>query len=242
MRVATTTLQNSFGKYLQMASEGQEIIITKNGRGIAQLKPYAEFKKFAVREVSGDNSYNHRVTYEEFLALSQKSESQLELIDGQIYLMSAPRHIHQAMVTRLTVKIANWLEGQPCEAFVAPYDIKLYNESPSFKEDPNVVQPDISVICDPDNINDKGYYEGIPTIVVEVLSPSTRSKDMIAKLSLYMKSSISEYWLVDTEQEEIMLYSFKDRNTPCVHTYRLRETLKSLRFKGLEIPLLDIFK
>lgn len=242
MRVATTTLQNSFGKYLQMASEGQEIIVTKNGIGIAQLKPYKEFKNFSVHEVSGDYIYNHRVTYEEYLKLLDTSESQYELIDGQIYLMSAPRHTHQVMVTRLLVKIANWLDGRPCEAFVAPYDIKLYNDSPSFEEDPNVVQPDISVICDPDNINDNGYYEGIPTMVVEVMSPSTRSKDMIAKLSLYMKSGIAEYWLVDTEQEEIMLYNFKDRNAPCVHTYRLGETLRSGHFKGLEIHLKDLFK
>ena len=218
MRVSTTTLQKSFGKYLQMASEGKEIIVTKNGTGIAQLRRYEDHKSFVVHEIAGDYIYNRRVSYDEFLKLSETSESQYELIDGQIYLLSAPRHIHQAIVTRLTVKIGNWLEGKTCEAFVAPYDVKLHNDSTSFEEDPNVVQPDISVLCDPDNINDNGYYEGVPTMVVEVLSPSTRSKDMIAKLSLYMTSGVMEYWVVDPEQKEIVLYSFKEKELAYVHT------------------------
>ena len=54
----------------------------------------------------------------------------------------------------------------------------------------NVVQPDIVVICDTENIDDKRKYNGVPTLVVEVLSKSTRSKDMIIKLNLYMKTEL----------------------------------------------------
>lgn len=241
MRISTTELQKSFGKYLQIASEGKEIIVTKNGIGIAQLRKYEDVKQFVVHELAGDYIFNKRVTYDEFLKYTETSESQFELIDGQIYLMSAPRHVHQAALSKLFLKIGNWLEGKPCEAFVAPYDIKLFNDSPSFEDDPNVVQPDISIICDPDNINDNGYYEGIPTMVVEVLSPSTRTKDMIAKLSLYMKSGVMEYWVVDTDHKEITLYSFKDRELDQVHHYRVDETVSSRHFEGMTIELKDIF-
>lgn len=71
----------------------------------------------------------------------------------------------------------------------SPFDVTFTKEADNIA----VVQPDIIIICDKDNLDDKGRYKGTPTLVVEVLSPSTRSKDMLTKLALYKQCGVSEY-------------------------------------------------
>jgi Uma2 family endonuclease len=68
------------------------------------------------------------------------------------------------------------------------------------------VQRDILVICDEEKVDSKGKYHGIPTLAIEVLSPSIKSKDMSTKLELYMKGGVNEFWLVDMEEKEVYIY------------------------------------
>ncbi len=98
-----------------------------------------------------------------------------------------------------------------------------------------MVQPDILVICDEDKIDENDTYQGIPSLVVEVISKSTRSKDMIKKLSLYMKSGVDEYWLVDNLNEKIIIYAMEEREIKNVWTVNFGDVLESVRFPGLKI-------
>lgn len=86
-----------------------------------------------------------------------------------------------------------------------PFDVTF------FKEENNicVVQPDIVVICDENNIDEKGEYKGIPALVVEVLSPSSRNKDMLKKLESYKQCGVNEYWIVDPINEHILIYTLE---------------------------------
>ena len=121
-------------------------------------------------------------------------------------------------------------------------DIRLFGYATKFEEDPNIVQPDIVVICDVDKVNEKNKYEGIPTLIVEVLSPSTQRKDLVAKLNLYMKSGVSEYWVVNLESKSIMQYSFtQDRDINYPQNHRQEDAIQSTVFPGLKILLQDIF-
>lgn len=106
-----------------------------------------------------------------------------------------------------------------------------------------MVQPDILVICDKDNLDEKGKYKGAPTLVVEVLSPSTRSKDMLTKLDLYKQCGVCEYWLVDPINEQIMMYVLKDNDITDIKVYSksARQTVRSVIFEGLEADLHDVF-
>lgn len=114
--------------------------------------------------------------------------------------------------------------------------MRLFGFAPKFEEDPNVVQPDVVVICDLDKVNESNKYEGIPALVVEVLSPSTKGKDMVTKLSLYMKSGVSEYWVVNLEGRSILQYSFSpERDIENLKIYAEGESIKSSIFTGLEI-------
>lgn len=243
MKISTSTLQNSFGKYLKLASEGQTIYIEKNQKPIAVLKGIGEEERFYLREEAAEYEPLKRYTYEEFIEISgeEESEKQYELIDGQIYMMSSPFFPHQVAVNEIFVQLYNWFKGKPCRPVTAPFDVKLYNEAKTFKEDPNVVQPDILVICDPELINVKGSYDGIPTLVVEVLSKSTKSKDLMIKSNLYMRSGVAEYWIVDTDNQQIIVYAFENCKIKHNRTYTKPEKIGSYVFEGLIIETEDVF-
>ena len=119
----------------------------------------------------------------------------------------------------------------------SPFDVTLKKSESNI----NVVQPDIIVICDTDKIDGSGKYQGVPTLVVEVLSKSTKTKDMLKKLDLYMKSGVKEYWLVDPDKKEVTVYTFNKYEIEDRNTYIGDMIAKSIIFSGLEVKLADIF-
>ncbi len=240
MRVSATDLQNAFGKYLSLV-EKEEIIIVKNGKSVAKLIHYTEPEYFIVHEESKKYKSPRKISYEEYLTLINSSEQRYELINGEIFFMASPGFTHQVVVNEIAWNFNNYFRESPCRSLTAPLDVKLFGYATKFEENPNVVQPDIIVICDENNVKEN-KYQGIPAMVVEVLSPTSKGKDLVLKLNLYMKSGILEYWVVDIENKSIMQYIFsRDRDIECVHTRREEDTIKSNRFENLEIPLRNIF-
>ena len=79
----------------------------------------------------------------------------------------------------------------------------------SIEEARTVVQPDLSVICDPEKLIDQGCH-GAPDLVVEILSPSTSKKDMDEKFHLYERFGVREYWIIDPAAEYIRLFTFQE--------------------------------
>ena len=104
-----------------------------------------------------------------------------------------------------------------------------------FEDDPNVVQPDILVICDFENVDENHRYQGKPTLVIEVLSKSTRSKDLVKKLNLYMMSDIPEYWIVNPMDKTIHIYRFKNREMDEMAHFEMGDDIKSFVFSNLII-------
>jgi Uma2 family endonuclease len=129
-----------------------------------------------------------------------------ELIDGEAYAMAAPSRAHQTVVGELFRQIANYLIGKPCQPFIAPFDVRLPNREEADDEVTTVVQPDISVICDPDKLDDRGC-RGAPDWVIEVLSPSTAAKDQIEKLAVYERVGVREVWLVHPTDHVLSIYT-----------------------------------
>ena len=240
MRVYSTDLQNAFGKYLALG-EKEDIIITKNGRNVAKLIHFSEHDYFLRHEEMGNYKSTRRIGYEEYMNLTSSSDQRYELIDGEIYLLASPGFRHQMMVNEIAWHFNNYFKGHPCKSLTAPLDIRLFGIATKFEEDPNVVQPDVMVICDTNQVIDN-RYEGVPTLIVEVLCPSTKGKDMAAKLQLYMKSGVCEYWIVDLESRSIMQYSFnEERDIDSLTTIKEEDIIKSSAFDGLELLLADLF-
>lgn len=238
MVITATEIQNNFGKYLKL-SEYEDVIITKNGKRIASLSAYKPDDGSSIINESTPE-YAHagiRVTYEEFLEITEESEKRYELIDGELYILSSPLYPHQKAVTCLLTVFVSWFTGKKCEALTAPFYVTLQKSESNIC----VVQPDILVICDHDNIDGKGRYKGTPTLVVEVLSDSTRSKDFLKKTDLYMRTGVKEYWIVNTKEKEIFIYSFKDNDVEEVKSYKSGEKAESRVFKGLIVELSKVF-
>lgn len=241
MKVNSTEVQNNFGKYLMLAAR-EDVIITRNGTEIAKLSALenGDAERSTVSEKAEKYHYGGiKVSYQDFLELSQNSEERYEYIDGEIYLLSSPKTAHQRALTELLVLFHTGFQGKKCTPMVAPYDITLRRNP----ENINIVQPDLMVICDlEENLNENDYYMGIPTLVVEILSAGTRRKDLIKKLDLYMECGIQEYWIVNPLNREVTVYLFEDGDISDSITYRQSETVKSFLFPGLLVELERVFK
>lgn len=92
-----------------------------------------------------------------------------------------------------------------------------------------MVQPDVLVVCDRDKLTNRCVM-GAPDFIVEVLSPSTRRKDMFLKLAKYEHAGVREYWMVDMENEKIITYSFEGNGIPVV--YRMDAKVPVQVFEG----------
>ncbi len=223
MKVTTSNLQNNFGKYLKYAEKGETIIITKNSKDVATLE--------GVSEASAAYAFN-KITYEDFLAIDDGNR--YEFIFGEVYLLSAPRGNHQFISMSLSIQFSQYFSGKKCIPFAAPFDVTLYVD-----EDVNVVQPDISIVCDIDKFDKNHSYIGLPALVVEILSPSTSNRDLFLKGELYSKAGIKEYWIVDPKKRKIILYNYESDTE--VMIFNEGDVLKSLLFSDLEVDTTDLF-
>lgn len=127
-----------------------------------------------------------------------------ELIDGVIYDMAPPNRIHQKLVNRLSQKITNYIDSKqgPCEVYTAPFAVFL-NE-----DNRNYVEPDISVICDKNKLDDKGC-NGAPDWIIEIASPSTKHMDYGIKLFKYRTAGVREYWIVNPLSNTVNIYDLE---------------------------------
>ena len=157
-----------------------------------------------------------------------------ELIDGQIYYMSAPSRIHQEILMFLSKTIANYIDSKkfPCKVYPAPFAVKLFSE-----DDRNVVEPDISVICDPNKLTDRGCT-GAPDWVTEIVSPGNPGHDYIRKLNLYADAGVKEYWIIDPDKKRIFVYFLEKAFE--VETYTLLDKIKVNIYDDLWIDFKEL--
>lgn len=129
-----------------------------------------------------------------------------ELVDGQIYYMAAPSRIHQEILMFLSKTIANYIDSKSgsCRVYPAPFAVRLFESS-----NKTIVEPDISVICDPNKLTDRGCT-GAPDWIIEIVSPSTSSYDYIRKLNLYSDAGVKEYWIVDPVKKSVYVYHLEE--------------------------------
>ncbi|MBX6395523.1 MAG: Uma2 family endonuclease [Alicyclobacillaceae bacterium] len=148
-----------------------------------------------------------RYSYREYLTWNDGQR--WELIEGVPYSMTpAPSPRHQEILGNIFGLFFHYLEGKDCKAYLAPFDVRL-SESEREQDIFNVVQPDLSIVCDPGKIDHRGC-KGAPDLVVEILSPETAKKDKVQKFDLYQAYGVREYWIVDPHHEIIEAYRWKD--------------------------------
>jgi len=175
-----------------------------------------------------------RMTIEEWNRLPDDG-NRYELIDGELLVSPAPKTNHQRVSRRLVTLLDSFVTSRRLgEVFHAAFDVYLESESQT------CVEPDIVFVANQrlHLIADEGL-RGVPDLVVEILSESTRRVDLSDKLELYRRTGVPEYWVADPERRSIAVYRFADSDQP--RTVVRADTLTSPLFPGLEIQLRSVF-
>lgn len=170
-------------------------------------------------------------TEEDYYSLPENVRA--ELIDGQFYYMAAPSRMHQEILSALHAAIYNYIKsnGGSCKIYPAPFAVKL-------SEDKDIiVEPDISVICNPDKLTDKGCT-GAPDWIIEIISPSNPGHDYVRKLNLYMNAGVREYWIVNPMKSTVNVYDFEyEKGTD---QYIFEDTIPVCIYENLNITITNL--
>lgn len=171
-----------------------------------------------------------RLTFEDYVGWDD--DQRWELIAGQPYAMASPTALHQAVLLGLTLQLGTVFSGNPCKLWVSPFDVKLSEN--------DVVQPDLLVVCDPMKLR-ATHLEGVPDLVIEILSPSTLRHDRVRKLNLYGQFGVPEYWMVHPHPFVVEVMSNREGVFSIMGAYTEVDKLTSPRLPELHLDLKAIF-
>ncbi|MBP1760015.1 MAG: hypothetical protein H6Q63_932 [Firmicutes bacterium] len=179
-------------------------------------------------------------TYADYLTYPEGER--WEIIDGVSYMQAAPSPIHQEILMELSKQIAVFLTGNPCPIYPAPFCVRLpQGDEKNNREVKNVVEPDISIICEKSKIDDKGC-NGAPDMVIEIISPSSIKTDRVVKFNLYEKAGVKEYWIVEPDQKLVSVFQLqKNGRFSRPEMYTDEDSITASLFTDLVIDLGAVF-
>lgn len=193
-------------------------------------------------ELMGGNimalAHNRYTAFEDYINLKEESVERLEYIDGVICMSPSPSIKHQLISSNLHTEFGIFLKGKKCKVFAAPTDIQL---SIGDIEDKKIVIPDLSIICDQNNFTDNRYV-GVPTLIVEILSPSNQAHDLVTKFNLYMKYGVKEYWIINPMKQAVTVYNLNTEGLYEQSDIKVTNgTIESVVIEGFRVDLETIF-
>ena len=158
----------------------------------------------------------------------------VELIDGVFYDMSSPSQLHQEISREIEFDILSYIKKEKgnCKIFHAPFDVK-----PNIKKD-DIVKPDIFVVCDKNKLDGK-RCNGAPDWIIEIVSPSNATLDYVKKLSLYENAGVREYWIVNPDDKNVVVYDL-DKASRNASTFTFDDQVKAGIYEDLIIDFKDI--
>jgi Uma2 family endonuclease len=183
---------------------------------------------------------NRKFTYQDYLGWDDDERG--EIIDGEAYnLTPAPSRARQEILGALFNNFYNYLAGKSCKVYVAPFDVRL-SENQSELDVVNVVQPDLTVVCDPSKLDEKGC-KGSPDLIGEIISSSTAAHDYIRKLALYERQQVPEYWIVYPVDKTVMVFLLtENREYGKPRIYAGEDQIPATLFPDLVVDLKKVFK
>ena len=173
------------------------------------------------------------LTYDDYLMTPD--DERWELLRGELIMVPGPNTAHQRITLNLVRFLSAFVEENALgEVFISPYDVVLSRN--------NVLQPDLLFVSrEQQSIITAANIQGAPALVVEVISPSTASKDRELKRAIYAENGVGEYWLVDPDSRTISVMSLHDNDFREVGTYGTGEVLSSPTLEGIVLDLTRIF-
>jgi Uma2 family endonuclease len=172
-------------------------------------------------------------TYQDYARLSD--DRRYEVIGGKLLLTPSPRTWHQRVSLNLTIALVEHVrEHDLGEVLEAPCDVVL--------SETDVVQPDILFIRkDRLDIIGEKFVSAAPDLLVEILSPGTKTRDRKLKFRLYARFGVRELWIVDAPERSVEVYVNAGGRFQLGERYSFRETLRSKILPRLRILLASIF-
>ncbi|GIN71925.1 hypothetical protein J14TS2_24000 [Bacillus sp. J14TS2] len=184
---------------------------------------------------------NRLYTYADYL--SWPEEERIEIIEGIPYFQAAPSRVHQEILSELHRQISNFLVGKDCKVYPAPFHVvlDLDEEMEDEKDQKNVFEPDITIICDQSKLDDYGC-KGSPDLIIEIISPSTARRDKIEKFNKYEQAKVREYWIVEPQEKIVSAFTLQpNQRYGRPDLYTDEDLIKVSIFEDLTIDLRMVF-
>ena len=174
-----------------------------------------------------------KLTYQD--CLDMDGDERYELIDGELILIHSPNQAHQASSIALGSAMHIFSKANGLGIVLhAPFDVLF--------SDTDVVQPDIMFVSkEREEIITHANIQGAPDLVVEILSPSSVSRDWGAKMALYAEHGVKEYWIVDPMRRVVWLMLLRGGILEVEGTYGVGYTVSSSALAGFSVKVDDIF-
>lgn len=177
----------------------------------------------------------NRMTYEEYLAFSAAAEVKHEYINGEAYAMAGGTLEHSAIAARLIGIVIRGLRGRPCQVFTSDLRIRVATTRANF-------YPDVSVVCGKAETEPTDPLSVLnPTVLVEVLSPTTGESDRGAKAAHYRRiPSLKEYLLVSPTDRTIEIQRRSERGVWEIHLFEAGQVAR-VESLGVDVPVDEVF-
>ena len=179
-------------------------------------------------------------TYSDYLSWTKAER--VEIIHGTPYLKAAPSRLHQEILSELHRQIANYLVDKNCKVYPAPFAVALdLSQTENEKDIKNVVEPDITIVCDEEKLDDRGCM-GSPDMIIEITSPSTARRDKIEKFNLYEEAGVQEYWIIEPEEKILSVFTLQSNGRyGRPDLYAEENHVRTSIFENLKIDLDMVF-
>ena len=174
-----------------------------------------------------------RLTYQDYASLD--GDERYELLDGDLILVASPNRDHQSVSVRLLTWMHSFVEENDLGwVYGAPFDVLF--------TDTDVVQPDLMFVSrEREHILTPANVQGAPDLIVEILSPSSSTRDWRAKRELYATHGVREYWIIDPANRIVSVLLLQDGVLEIEQTLTEDDTATSTVLNGFNVSLDSIF-
>lgn len=175
-----------------------------------------------------------KLDYEDYARLPDNDGKRYEILDGELYVTAAPSPLHQRLSKRLQRRLEDYFEIRGLgEVFNAPIDVVLAQH--------DIVVPDLVIVAEPGQLSARAI-EGVPLMVVEILSPSPRGRDRGIKMRRYSALGVPHYWIVDPDAQTIECWRLEGGEYRLVTKATVPDVLRHPDWPDLAIDLATLWR
>jgi Uma2 family endonuclease len=173
------------------------------------------------------------MSLDEFIAWENEQTGRNEFHRGEVFAMVGGRRTHGRVVVNIATRLSLALSGTPCQVFSESMKVQIADDT--------ILYPDIFVTCDADDLRTEMVFRA-PTLVVEVLSPTTQSYDRSQKFALYRRlASLKEYLLVDPDSRRVEAFRRSESDQWVLHDMSDGDTLQVASLAAT-LPMAQVFE